>query len=390
MSPRSALHDPDNSLEDVRRHLRVLVDLARAGGKPESVAHFLDAAVIQVSRAVRIEHVKILEYRKRTSDFLIRAGIGWREGTVGVATLAAGTRSAPGRAFLTGDPVAIADYAQQTDFLQSELLREHGIASAADVPIMIDGRAWGVLEVDSTTACEFSQDTVDFLMAAGAFIGAVLRGFETDSSESMALADTARRAQQHETLLREVQHRVKNNFQLILSSVSIQKRRYNDPKVSRALDHVMGRIDAISIAHDQLAVGGVGHVVNVADYLRALSTSIKSQAENVEIDCVLDELKLTIERALPLGLIMNEAATNSVKHAFGGSGGKITVRLQAGLEFGQGRLTISDNGKGMGSDRSGGSGLKLMESLAAQTGGTVMIDSGARGTSISILFPVIS
>ena len=82
-----------------------------------------------------------------------------------------------------------------------------------------------------------------------------------------------------DVLLREMQHRVKNSFQIILASIAIQKRRYAARDAQRALDHITSRINAISLAHDQLAPREKGQIVKLADYLRALCLSIKQQTE---------------------------------------------------------------------------------------------------------------
>src|SRR3954468_16094702 len=145
-----------------------------------------------------------------------------------------------------------------------------------------------------------------------------------------------------------MQHRVKNNFQIILASIAIQKRRDSTGDAHRALHHIAIRIHAISLAHDQLALREEGQTVNLSDYLRALCLSIRQQAEGIEVDVQADELDLSIDRAVPLGLILNEIATNSIKHAFGpDGGGRISVKLVAGVGYGEGRLTVSDNGRGM-------------------------------------------
>ncbi len=231
-----------------------------------------------------------------------------------------------------------------------------------------DGAAWGVLEVDSSSPRDFSQDTVEFLTAAAAVIGAAVQRHTYIGSDTAALAEAAAEAQRQEVLLRELQHRVKNNFQIILASIALQKRRLVNGEVHRALDHVASRINAISLAHDQLAPRQNAQAVDVAAYLRALCTSIEQQVDNVAIDVQADEIELSIDRAVPLGLILNEAATNSVKHAFGEDGGRITIRLQAGVGYGEARLTVTDNGHGLQSPRPGGSGLKLIASLARQMG----------------------
>src|SRR4029450_3791602 len=109
---------------------------------------FLDQVVVQVARAVEIDHVKVLRYRSREADLLVAAGFGWKEGVVRAATLSADLRSPPGRSFQTAQPVHIKDFGEQDDLILSDLLREHGIISLVNVPVLTDGAAWGVLEVD--------------------------------------------------------------------------------------------------------------------------------------------------------------------------------------------------------------------------------------------------
>jgi two-component sensor histidine kinase len=375
-----------SALDEVRRHIRVFIDLSRIAGESNEQNRFLDQAVVQVARAVEIDHVKVLKYRRREADLLVTAGYGWKEGVVRSATLSADLRSPPGRSFQTAQPVVIKNFQAEDDFIHSGLLQEHGIISLVNVPVLIEGAAWGVLEVDSTRHRDFSQDT-----ATAALMGAFLQGHNQEPSEAARLAAEALEAQKRDVLLREMQHRVKNNFQIILASIAIQKRRYSTGDVHRALDHIASRINAISLAHDQLAPREEGQIVNLSDYLRALCLSIKQQAEGIEVDVQADELELSIDRAVPLGLILNEIATNSIKHAFGpDGGGQISVKLMAGVGYGEARLSVADNGRGIKKDNPKGTGLKLVAALARQIGGTIDQDSSKEGTSTCLTFPVIT
>jgi two-component sensor histidine kinase len=374
-------------LDKLRRHVRILVDIGRLAGENADLTRFLDQAVVQIARAVEIHHVKVLQYRPRSSDLLLIAGVGWKEGAVRSATLSADLRSPPGRAFQTAEPVIIKDFSKQEEYVRSDLLKEHGIVSVSNVPVLTNGAAWGVLEVDSTAPRDFTEDTTDFLTAAAALIGTVLR--HNARPEEARLMAAAAEAQRREILLREMQHRVKNNFQLVLSSISIQKRRSQGAEVHRALDHVASRINAISLAHDQLAPRHEGQTVRLSDYIRALCSAIRQQIEDVEVDVESDELELSIDRALPVGLILNETAMNSIKHAFGPDGGRITVRLVGGIGFGEARLTVSDNGRGIINVSENGSGLKLIASLARQIGGTIEQESSDSGATTILTFPLI-
>ena len=371
----------------LRRHIRILVDIGRLAGENADLTRFLDQAVVQIARAVEIHHVKVLQYRPRSSDLLLIAGVGWKQGIVGSATLPADLRSPPGRAFQTAEPVTIGEFSEQDEYSRSDLLKEHGIVGVSNVPVLINGAAWGVLEVDSTVPRDFTEDTTEFLTAAAALIGTVLRHNAHPEGERLMAA--AAEAQRREILLREMQHRVKNNFQLVLSSISIQKRRSQSAEVHGALDHVASRINAISLAHDQLAPRHEGQTVRLSDYIRALCNAIHQQVEDVEVDVESDELELSIDRALPVGLILNETAMNSIKHAFGPEGGRIRVSLVGGVGFGEARLTVSDNGRGIGGSNEQGSGLKLIDSLARQIGGTIEHQSSHSGTATILTFPLI-
>ena len=101
-------------------------------------------------------------------------------------------------------------------------------------------------------------------------------------------------------------------------------------------------------------------------------------------------IELLIDRAVPVGLIVNETITNSAKHAFGDDGGAITVRLMTGVGRGEARSIISDNGRGVDPSRPKGAGTRLIDSLAAQIGGQVGQESSEKGTTTTVQFPIIT
>lgn len=379
----------DAALTKVRRHIRILEDVARAALQSGDIDLLLDEVVLHVARAVEVNHTKIMRYRRDTADLLMIAGRGWKGGVVGSATFSTDLRSPPGRAFQTGEGIVIANAAEAPDFTLSPVLNEHGIVSLANVPILVDGAAWGVLEVDSTLPRDFTSDTNYFLSIAASIVGIGIKHRLETSADTAAMAAEVARAQMRSVLLRELQHRVKNNFQLILSSISIQKRNYGDSETGRVLDHVAARIQAMSLAHDQLSASEEGQFVDVANYLRVLCHSVQQQAEGVAIDLEADDVALPIDRAVSLGLILNELITNSVKHAFGGGTGRISVSLASGVGFGDARLVVADDGSGIGELREGGSGIRLIEALARHVGGLIEQRSSPAGTSTSLTFPVL-
>src|SRR3954464_1731977 len=125
--------------EKLRRHVRITVDLGKLATQTMELDSFLQQTVVQVARAVEIDHVKIMRYRPERADLLLVAGIGWKPGVVGNARFPASVKSPPGRAFQTGEPVVIADTTKAGDFRISPVLNEHGIVALANVPVLIDG-----------------------------------------------------------------------------------------------------------------------------------------------------------------------------------------------------------------------------------------------------------
>lgn len=81
--------------EKLRQHVRILADIGRLASENLSLDHFLDQVVVQVARAVEIDHVKVLRYRRRTSDLFLVAGVGWKKNVVRSATFSTSMRSPP-------------------------------------------------------------------------------------------------------------------------------------------------------------------------------------------------------------------------------------------------------------------------------------------------------
>ena len=113
MEDRSNQTSEGSALDKLRRHVRILVDVGRLAGDDADLDRFLDQAVVQIARGVEIHHVKVLRYRPETSDLLLVAGVGWKEGVVRTATLSVDLRSPPGRAFQTAEPVSIKHFSDK-------------------------------------------------------------------------------------------------------------------------------------------------------------------------------------------------------------------------------------------------------------------------------------
>jgi PAS domain S-box-containing protein len=155
---------------------------------------------------------------------------------------------------------------------------------------------------------------------------------------------------EREVLLSEIHHRVKNNLQLVSSMLALQARTAG-PETRHALAEGQRRIDSIALVHEQLYGSRNLSAVNLARYTEALIPELcraSSAGERVEVQLELAELELVPERAIPCALVMSELVTNALKHAFPGDRrGVLRVRLER-LHDQQLRLTVSDDGVGLG------------------------------------------
>jgi two-component sensor histidine kinase len=186
---------------------------------------------------------------------------------------------------------------------------------------------------------------------------------------------------------------MKNNFQVILSFLALQRRHANDEDSRIRFGSVMDRVHAISLAHDQLRVHEAGGPVEFGGYLRALCANINPYQERVAIEVEADETTVPLDQAVAAGLIVNELVTNSLKYAFGEEGGRIRVVFSVDPAVGEGCLVVEDDGRGMetgkgNAPRQGGLGTKLIEAFARQLNGRVAREPSERGTRTRACFPL--
>ena len=389
---------PEPALERLRRYAGILSDFTRLAPDATDADALFHLACTGAGRGTGIRHVKAMRHRPDQGDLLVVAGFGWRPGVVGHATLGTDIASPPGQALQTRQPVVVEDLPNEPTVRYSSLLRDHGIVSVLNVPVAVDGDLWGVLEVDSDVPRHFGADDVIFLAALGNALGLALSAQAGARRAEERGAEAARALADERTMLRELQHRAKNDLQLILSLLLMQRRRAKDPETARLLTHVMDRIAAVGMAHDQLAhpgsAAGAAGAVPVADYLAALCGNLAHRREGVAIETALQPVTMPHGRAVPLGLIVNELVTNALKHAFPGDReGTVRVAFRAltGEEgTGEGELIVSDDGVGMGPPRPGSSGTDLVGRLVRQTGGTMERMDQAAGTGFRVTFPLVT
>ncbi|MGG7664100.1 sensor histidine kinase [Dyadobacter sp. BHUBP1] len=193
-----------------------------------------------------------------------------------------------------------------------------------------------------------------------------------------------------EWLIREVHHRVKNNLQMIVSLIDSQASYLNNGALDAVLDS-KHRIEAMSLIHQKLYLSEDVTTVNMRWYINELITYLKDcigSNQSITFTSDLEEIYLDVSNAVPIGLILNEAITNSIKHAFPDNEPGC-IRVAFGGEEENVNLVVSDNDIGLSPDfdtrRAGSLGMNLMYGLATEVNGDLTID-GANGTTVSISF----
>jgi two-component sensor histidine kinase len=201
--------------------------------------------------------------------------------------------------------------------------------------------------------------------------------------------------QEKEALLKEIHHRVKNNLQVICSLLNLQLGRIEDSDALRMLRESQDRVRSMALIHEKLYRSQDLARVDFGSYLRDLTNhlmnSYRTESARVGLKITADAVPLSIDKAVPCGLITNELISNALKHAFpNGRDGEIRVRLRSERDQ---RLTLSvaDNGVGLPSDLDLDAaetlGIQLIRVLTSQLDGTARLDSShENGTEVSITF----
>ena len=215
-----------------------------------------------------------------------------------------------------------------------------------------------------------------------------------ESQGEVARSDAVRASlREKEVLLKEIHHRVKNNLQVISSLLSLQARYLSDPKAREIFNESQNRVQSIALVHEQLYQSPDLSHVNFSDYTASLLDNLFHNYSAVDrgISKVIDVggARLTIDVAIPCGLIVNELVTNAIKHAFpDGRTGTIRVVLREDPD--ELTLVVTDDGTGMpeGLDarNTGSLGLDLVFTFAEQLDATVEIGR-EHGTSFQFRFP---
>lgn len=192
-------------------------------------------------------------------------------------------------------------------------------------------------------------------------------------------------------LLKEVHHRVKNNLQIIWGLLDLQQRRLKNKSTQLILDESKNRINSIALIHESLYLNGNFSMIRFNDYVSQLiknAEQVNNNEKTIRISQKVEEINLSLDNSVPLGLIINEVLSNCYKHAFEGRNeGQINIVFKK--EKNDIILMIEDDGVGFDAVKkvSNGIGLKLIENLCKQADGDYNMTSVLKkGTKYQITF----
>jgi len=206
------------------------------------------------------------------------------------------------------------------------------------------------------------------------------------------VSELSKLVQQKKILLAELQHRVKNNLQHILSLLDIQKESLGHNNIEEVIRENQNRVHSMALLHNKLSFTGGGEKVNFEEYLHDMAAHIKAAYDNpktkinIQLNCSIEPLR--IETAIPLGLVVVELMSNSLKHAFKEkTTGDIRIDVSVHPASGKNLLTYSDDGCGfdVSHPQQKGIGMDLINGLLSEINATVETNNN-NGTTYSILF----
>jgi len=196
-----------------------------------------------------------------------------------------------------------------------------------------------------------------------------------------------------EILLKEIHHRVKNNLQVISSLLYLQSNKAFEPTTMELFNESQNRIRSMALIHEQLYQSEDLVSINFIDYIKGLishlSNSYQTELHKIKIEKKIENVQLSIDKAIPTGLIINELVSNSLKHAFpDNKKGKINIQMTLNKDKNV-HLIIEDNGIGLPEEldpkNPDSLGLQLVNTLTKQLRGTIKYHT-SKGTKYLITF----
>lgn len=265
-----------------------------------------------------------------------------------------------------------------------------------DIPYLKNS---SITEADNAALLTYNSVLAFFVTIILVFL--VVRLINRQNNEALALLHKEQDAQkiisqslkEKETLLAEIQHRVKNNLAIITGLLNLQTEKAPCNESKQLMIESRNRVMSISMVHERLYKKDNLSKINLKLYLfelvQELIKSFPINSKQIEIIEELEMVELEITKAVPIGLIVNEAITNSLKHAFNNGHQNPSIKIKMQLIFDRIQISVLDNGIGFtdtDNRKDTALGLSLIESLSDQIDAQVVFKNEG-GACVSLVFP---
>jgi len=386
----------DDDAARVRKLLRQQAAVAGFGSfalRQSDLLKVLTEAARVCADGLSVPFCKVCRYRADENDLLIEAGHGWQEGVIGHVVSRADESSPQGRAFTTGKPSICNDLRQDNNFKLPPFYAAHGIISTVDVVIKGGDKPYGVLEIDNNEQEDYDQHDIDFLTGFANVLAEAVATSERTAVLRTTIEKMDRLLDQKKVLAEELQHRVRNNLQLVYGMMSKQLEETTDESGRRGLKAIARRVSTLAQVYDHLLGNDMTRTTDFGSYVQSLCSNLAEiQAKpdgGVTLTCASETLILDLDVVTALGIVVAELVTNSYDHAFPDGKGStaVTVRGAVGGDD-MATMTVRDSGAGFTSEgKDKRHGLGLVRRLVEQVRGTATVETG-KGTVWTIRFPM--
>jgi two-component sensor histidine kinase len=289
---------------------------------------------------------------------------------------------------------------ESNDYEPPGFYQDHGIISTVDVLIKsFAGPPFGVLEVDSTEEHAYDEHDIDFLTG---FANVLAEAVATSGRNEVLQATLAQLTQTigekdrllEETALlaQEMQHRIRNNLQLVSNMLNDQLKEMADNNARNGIRAIIQRVMSLGTVYEHLLGSGMDRHIDFGAYAVALCANLPDlhpvPVFPIALRCDPEPLLVNLSTATSLGLVLTELISNSYEHAFPDRGGTIDIRFGRDVQTNNGVIMIADNGIGyVPSAETTRRGVGLARRLMQQVEGTLdAVRSG--GTIWTLRFPV--
>jgi two-component sensor histidine kinase/DNA-binding response OmpR family regulator len=417
-----------NLAEQSQRLRRQQSELARFSAFAV-VCRDLDRVLAEATRVcaecMGAPYCAVYRYRPEENDLIVAAGFGWDHGIIGRDSSRADGSTPHGRAFITGEPVICNDLSADSNLVRPRMYATHGIVTTLNVLIVSDYQPlgvthgvlenlpYGVLAIGSTAQRSYDHHDIEFMSSIANITASAVDTMKRDAalrvaadrlqdviddqgrineSRNLVLDEKIRLAGEKMLLVEEVQHRVRNNLQLVYAMLGKQLESTTDPAAISGLSAISRRVMTLVQLYDHVMGTGLSRTIDFDTYLTALCAKHESlesaQHSKIKLTCRTEPVTLDLDSATTLGLVVSQLIANSYGRAFPEDTGTISVSLHKGTPVDDATITLADDSVADAAPDDGEQhDADMVKRLMKEAGGsaTLRLDHGVEWT---LKFPV--